>query len=344
LIISVIAFLLYNLKPASAFGRLTIYKVSTNTISDHPLIGIGPNRFSAVYNNYQSGYFKKENHSIAAQLIADNTFEAFNSIVQVTVEYGLIGTIFFLLFIWLLIKHWLKDKDKNKNWLRIGSTGCIISILLASFFSNPFHVTPVLFVFIYHVAIVFPRTANHNVHTPARKISLAFATIVFGMLVLFFALKHHDAESSWDKAAKTAIYDGFSKANEDYKKAYPLLKFNGEFLFNYGAEASVAKNYALAIKLLEESKEYYSFSNLYVYLGNAYTEVGQFSLAEENYLNAIYMVPSHIYPKYQLIKLYEKWGKQEDAKLWASRTIQYPVKIKTPLTDDLISELKKNFQ
>jgi O-antigen polymerase len=344
LILPALTVLLFNLKPESAIGRLTIYRVSTNIINDNPFIGIGPNRFSAVYNNYQSDYFKPEQSSISRQLIADNTFEAFNSIVQIIVEYGFIGFALLMLLIWQLVKDWSYEREKDKNWLKIGSIGCVISILMASLFSNPFHVTPILFAFVYHLAIVFSRTENLNLNIAPTKISLLMITMTFCMFILYFGIKHHYAESAWDKASKSAMYDGFASANKYYKKAYPALKFSGEFLFNYGAEACLAKNYTLAIQLLEESKEYYSCSNLYVYLGDAYTGVEQFSLAEENYLKAIYMAPSHIYPKYQLIKLYRKWGRQEDAKLWALRTMQYPVKIKTSLANNIISELKKDFQ
>lgn len=95
---------LYQLKPASAKGRLTIYKISLNIVKDHPFTGVGPNRFAAVYNNYQSEYFKKEQALLQTQLLADNTLEAFNCLLQIVVEYGFIGCIIFFVIAYRMMK------------------------------------------------------------------------------------------------------------------------------------------------------------------------------------------------------------------------------------------------
>lgn len=140
---------LYKLKPASASGRLAIYTISLNIIIDHPLTGIGPNRFPAVYNNYQSEYFKTQQTTLQRQLLADNTFENFNSILQILVEYGIAGFIILLLILYQFLKGQRGGtKIHDKQWQRVGSAGCIASIIVCSLFSNPFHVTPVLFLFL----------------------------------------------------------------------------------------------------------------------------------------------------------------------------------------------------
>lgn len=76
-----------------------------------------------------------------------------------------------------------------------------------------------------------------------------------------------------------------------YRKAFSILRYNGDFLFNYGAEASVAGEHALAITILEDSKKYIAFNNLFVFLGDSYSATNNFELAEMNYLHAIFIVP-----------------------------------------------------
>src|SRR4030095_10832149 len=157
-----------------------------------------------------------------------------------------------------------------------------------------------------------------------------------------YARVHYRAEKKWNMACKAAVYDNFEKAKKLYETAYPWLKSNADFLYNYGAEACLARNYNLAIDLLTRASKYNSFSNLFVYLGDAYTAIGHYDLAEKNYLHAIYIAPSHIFPKFQLIQLYKKWRKPEQARSWTMRTLNYPIKVRSDFVEELIKELKKD--
>jgi O-antigen ligase len=334
---------LYKLKPASALGRLTIYRVAVNMIKDHPLTGVGPNRFSARYNNYQSDFFKTEHSTIGTQLLADNTFEAFNSIIQMLVEYGIIG---FLLLVlagyYLLRKQKTATADPQTRWIYIGSWGCIISIIASSLFSNPFHVTPILLIFCYHLSVVLPQRSPSLLLPSKRHLFQLVSAVVFSLVVLTYVVVHHGAEKKWNMASRVAVYDNFNKAKRFYEDAYPYLKSNGDFLYNYGAEACLAGNYKLAIDLLTRASKYNSFSNLFVYLGDAYAATGHYDLAERNYLHGIYIAPSHIFPKFQLIQLYKKWRKPERARSWTIRTLHYPIKVRSDFVEFLVKELKKD--
>ena len=333
---------LYILKPSSALGRLTIYKVSFNILKEHPFTGVGPNRFSAVYNNYQASYFKNEKVPIPIQLIGDDTTEAFNSLLQVLVEYGLAGVILLVGFIFNLI-HVLKKCNnlKRTNWSYIGSLGCVISILVCSLFSNPFHVTPILLLFVFHLSSVLPNPKKDIFISSRAKFISLLLCLVFSFFTLFYGWKNYVAESTWYIASESAKFDGFVKATKHYQKAFTTLKYNGGFLFNYGAEAFLGKDYALAIKLLERAKNYNSFSNLFLYLGDAYSAIHDYASAERNYLHAIFIAPSHTYPKYQLIQLYKVWGKPESVRAWTNHTLQFPVKVHSSSIDYLHKELKK---
>lgn len=152
---------------------------------------------------------------------------------------------------------------------------------------------------------------------------------------------HYSAERSWYQASESAKYGSFEKAKEKYKDAHRILKFNGDFLFNYGAEARVAGDYNLSIMVLENAKKYNSNSNLFLYLGDDYFFTNKFTLAEKNYKHAIYIAPSHIYPKYQLIQLYKTWKKTDLADIWTIKTLQCPLKIKNPITENLLIELRE---
>lgn len=331
---------LYKLKPESALGRLTIYRVVTNIIKDHPLAGIGPNRFAAVYNNYQSEFFKEERSSIQIQLLAANTFEAFNSVIQILVEYGLIGLLLLGMATHFLLRKINAPSSPEKKWMFWGSCGCVISIVASSMFSNPFHVTPILLIFCFHLSVILSQTTPLG--SRKRNIFQLITAAAFAILVAAYFFIQYRSKKNWKLASDTAVYDNFERAERFYQAAYPFLKFNGDFLYNYGAEACLAGDYDLAIKLLTQAARYNSFSDLFVYLADAHAATGQYELAEKNYLHAIYMVPSHVFPKFQLIQLYKKWRKPDQARSWTIKTLNYPIKVRSEFVQQLIRELKKD--
>jgi hypothetical protein len=87
---------------------------------------------------------------------------------------------------------------------------------------------------------------------------------------------------------------------------------------------------------LRQAKKYISLSNLYVFLGDSYAATGKDRFAEDNYLKAIYISPSHFYPKYQLIKLYKKQHMPDKERAWIDNTLRMPVKIASPLVDSIL--------
>ncbi|HMT75477.1 MAG TPA: O-antigen ligase family protein [Chitinophagaceae bacterium] len=334
--------LLLNIKPHSVSGRLTIYRVSLNLIEDNLLMGVGLNKFSSVYNNYQADYFRTVETPIDSQILATNTYEAFNSILQVLSEFGIIGFFVLLITIYMAVNLFrTKENVGYLEWHRKGSIGCLIAALCTSFFSNPFHFFPILLVLSYHLAVLFSGR-QEEIFMPFKLKITTITTLIFLLIiVLYYSINQYQAEKNWDKASQLSLYGDYSKAKKYYEKAYIHLKFNGNFLFNYGAEASLAGDYTLSIFLLERSKHYASNSYIFSYLGDSYLATNQFSIAEKNYLHAAYMVPSHIIPKYKLVKLYRVWEKPEKKKYWKERALSYPTKVKTSLTEEILQELRR---
>lgn len=339
---------LYKIKIPSANGRLTIYRVCLDIIKDYPLFGVGPNRFTAVYNNYQSNYFLNHNISIQIQLLATNTFEAFNIFLQALVEYGIIGLPILLLLTFYTIKIFtLQAKSNNilKKWLLVGSFGSLIAIFVSGLFSNPLHASPTLLMTIFHVAVISSfdkKLYLAKLHLPK---TILYSLFPILLIVLFLILKysylHFQAEKKWFKASELSNLGNYQEAKKLYQSAYPILYNNGNFLFNYGAEVSLDNDILLSNSLLEKSLQYTSYNNVYLFLGNNYAQLGNFELAEKNYTKAIYIVPAEIYPKYELLKFYIKYDKIEKAKVWIDKILSTPIKIQSSDIDSMIYEVKE---
>jgi tetratricopeptide (TPR) repeat protein len=335
--------LLFISKKDSALGRTTIYKVNSQIISANPLTGVGANRLQIHYNLFQAKYFMEQERPQKTQLIASNTFESFNFLLQLMAEYGLIGMVFVCCFIWSLYNETKNTLATNKLALNRNEViAALICILCSALFSNPFHVTPIFILFILLLAclrgniniINFPNSNFKNIAILGKGIVVAIS-----VFFCFFGIAQYKAEAIWKKASILARFNSFKQAKILYKKAYEDLKYDGHFLYNYGAESAEAGYYDESLLILQRAKDYNSYSNLYLYLGIDYLKKKDFIASEQAFLKSLAIFPSGLMAKYCLIKLYLDSGQKNKAKMWISYTLNYPVKVKNELSTSIITEL-----
>jgi len=82
-----------------------------------------------------------------------------------------------------------------------------------------------------------------------------------------------------------------------------------------------------AIPILKKAEKYLNDPNLYISLGNCYKETGNFKKSEYYYQKAGAIVPHQMYPKYLLVKLYEKYQRNEQMLDLAEKISEMAVKI-----------------
>lgn len=102
-------------------------------IADKPLLGHGVGAFPHKYMLYQAAYFD-ENGTEHERLVADNVACAFNELLHLAVETGVVGCMF-LLFIAVMIWKYGKDRKVKGGLLVWG---------IFSLFSYPVSVFPLL--------------------------------------------------------------------------------------------------------------------------------------------------------------------------------------------------------
>jgi O-antigen polymerase len=335
--------LLFISKKDSALGRTTIYKVSSQIISANPLTGVGANRLQIHYNLFQGKYFMEQERPQKTQLIASNTFESFNFLLQIMAEYGFIGLLIVLCFCWSLYKETKATKFEEEYALnKNGIIASLICILCSALFSNPFHVTPIFILFIFLLAclrgniniINFPNSNFKNIAILGKGIVIAMS-----VFFCFFGIVQYKAESIWKKASILARFNSFKQAKVLYDKAYEDLKYDGHFLYNYGAESAESGYFNESLVILKRAKDYNSYSNLYLYLGIDYLNEKDFIAAEQALLKSLDILPSGLMAKYYLIKLYLDSGQKNKAKKWLTYTLSYPVKVNNELSNSIITEL-----
>lgn len=354
-------FALYNMKKDSANGRIFIWKVTAQMIKQKPLFGHGLNKFDAHYMDYQADYFKKKPTSNES-FVADNTKYAFNEFLRITSETGIIGLTVCLAILYFVLFGNPIQLSKKEKLLLISFRAAIVAIIVFGFFSYPAKILPIKLNFILFLAL------STNYLVPLRNIKFNNVRIIkvglnklkrrkngktgFARIILTFwflsvlyyvsvnGYKLYHANLKWKIAFTTYQMGAYRASIKDYTNAYPLLRFNGDFLLSYGKALSMADEHKKAITILEYAKNYYPNTILYTALGDSYKELGKIDKAETSYLQAWYMIPSRFYPKYLLAKLYYDTGQNDKAMEVAEELLKKEVKIQSTAIMEIKEEMK----
>ena len=356
ILLSIASFGIYYLKEGSSNGRVLIWKVSLNMIKDQPLLGAGFDQFKANYMDYQANFFR-DNPDVPEAIVAGDSNYAFNEIIQQTTENGIFS---FLLIGLMLFVIFSKGKNRkpeepesndDEKLIYIAKAG-IISVLVFSLFSYPAQILPIklnLALYLVILGAVFPK--RMQIKLPEKltgKVTRQSLNVISGLILLFLVIgggkyiyNYQEAFVNWKKAFKLYQFGAYSECLEDYEKAYPVLRRNGDFLTNYGKALSMAERYNQAIGILGSASKSFPNTIVYTALGNSYQSVGKTKKAEQAYLQAWHMIPSRFYPLYLLAKLYDETGQNDKALEMASMILKKEVKVHSTAIDEIKEEMRE---
>lgn len=334
-----LALVLVPLKLDSSLGRLLIWRVSYDMWSDSPVTGLGLGQFAVQYNNYQATYFQNSTREPSYASFADNTYFAFNEVIQIAVELGLAG---FILFLMLLVCSFRIRPVADRNGLINAAKVTLIVILTFGLFSYPFSSLSISIIFVASLALLSRYTQNQK-KIPCS--SGAFKIVIGLPLILMLGttyklVEKYRAIEKWKEGYIALSCENTEAAWSNYREAYPFLENYGEFLFNYGAELSEAGFYKQSIPILTKAKTKFNHIDLYIFLGKNYEALSLYDSAETSYFHASTMIPGRVFPKYLLVRLYMKQEKLAKALALAKEIVKMDIKIQSPVTASIKSEMK----
>lgn len=347
---------LYYFKKDSADGRMLIWKVSGEMIKEKPILGYGVGNFEANYMNYQAAYFKP-NPEVPEAIYADNVSYAYNELLKITIEHGLVGLLLAMGLIWNLFFYRTSSVKNDNNNLLIVRSG-LFSVLVFAFFSYPSDILPIKILFIPFIAIVANQQSpiclfqfrKKSAQIPFKITALAgllltYAIIAISMIAVYpaskYVMRQYGAYKSWKNASNIYNVGAYNECLEVFELTYPLLKTNGNFLVQYGKALELAAKYDRSIPILNRVREHLNNTILYTCLGNNYKALGKHIEAEQAYLHACHMTPARFYPFYLMAKLYDETGQQEKAVAMAKKIIAKEVKIESIAVKEIQEEMRK---
>ncbi|RBQ02706.1 O-antigen ligase family protein [Pedobacter miscanthi] len=333
-----ILFLLYDINKDSANGRVLVWGTSRELLSKHLYTGIGFDRFSVDLMGRQARYF--ENHALSAYSnVAGEIRYPFNLLLLYLSEMGIFFTILVLFFCYRIF-------SSGSGTLAIIAKFTLLAQIVFAFFS---YSEQVLAIKINIVCIVAFLAAQDNRISEARlgkhtwqamKYIFISACIVISFFSLRYLKKLHSAFTDWDTAFQ--LYSGkqYMDAASFYASAHPVLAGEGDFLFQFGNAALKTGAYGDALKILGKSESKLNSYSVQLAKGECYRKLNQSLLAKKVYLEASYMVPSRLYPRYLLAIYCLELDQKKQAISIAEDILKIKVKIISPATEEMKNSMR----
>ena len=237
-LISLFIGLIY-LKPASASGRVLIWKVSAGLCKEHIIQGNGLGSFKADYMPEQAKYLSSSHADESDRILAGNTNYPFNEYLLLLIEQGLIGIALFLLSLIAVFR--------SNVAFDTPAILTLVSIAIFSCFSYPFKYTFVWFMIIY----CFASLNQREVALRTIRFNKPFLLIIL-FILCFFLIKNIIFERTWKRISLVAEKNNGLLDNElsVFTKLYDEWNGNPYFLYNYASELKNVELYKQSVNKL----------------------------------------------------------------------------------------------
>lgn len=335
----IVGCLLFQLKPESSLGRLTIWKITTKMILEKPITGIGYGEFENRYNLYQAKYFLNGHASADEIRRADIVRYPYNIFLQILSEQGLIGFLLFLFFIIpVFVKALFTTNESNyEGFIRKISLAGIITIVGCGFTSYPFDILPVIILFALYMAIA-SGAANRNIsaHSSNRKSFVVGLCLIINSLML---IRYAKTEYTSNRQLRDVMESDSSP--QSLETFYEEFKDNPDFLKAYSEEMLSRKKYNLLIATVNKPSLPLIFPETLTSLARAFSAIHKPDSAEKYYKIASNIIPNRFSLRYDLLYFYYSNRMYGKAYILSRNILAMPVKIESYDVTDIQNKTKK---
>ncbi|SFN23414.1 O-antigen ligase [Chitinophaga sp. YR627] len=313
----------YYLKKDSADGRVLIWKVTSQMIAEHPLTGIGYDRFAATYMKYQAAYMTTQGTPGEKQL-ADNVYYAFNDLLQLTAESGMIGALGMLLLI--VFCFTVKGYDR----FRYAGQAIILGYMIIGMFYYPHFILPLKMTGVLGLAMLsrMDRSVIRQLHIGrVPKLLVMGITLIVSVMGMMLITQYKTAYRQWGQAEAAYQHQRFNESIRYFEQALSQLPQDGELLSAAGKAYFLADSLGKAALYLTQSRDFLNNTVIETTLGDISVQQQHYAAAERYYQQALSMVPNRFYTEYMLLKLYVASNENEKACTRANLILHKTVKV-----------------
>ena len=283
---------LYQVREVSANGRLFIWKNTCEMIKDHPLLGVGIDRFKAEFPAYQAQYHSQLTQEVE-KYYDGNTFLVFNEYLRAVAETGFLLPLLFLLPLGIA---WKYRNVSIESRMAVCGIGCL---LVFGFFSYPFSILTLKVLAVLFLGII--GRESHAVYSWNASNILKF--VVGGMAVVCVAFSVYGLMV----VSKLSSY-----AHTDERYAY-WFRDNVSFVRRHCRETFERGDTVQAVRILNDAIDRIPVAGFYQHRAELYAETGDYLHAEADYKFLQNLSPTALEPVLKLACLYRDTGRVEEA-------------------------------
>ena len=326
----------FCLKKDSALGRFHIWEMELRAIADKPLTGHGYGNALGSYGDAQAEYFEGEERGQERVRIAGCPEYAFNEYLRLGMEFGILGLLLSVAVIVLgtmMLCH--SDSSLTFGLVAWGT------FAMASYPLAVWQLRLLLAVFLGAAIGVSVKVGKKG------RLILVPALVclsVGSMLVWLPENKHRkEAESKWLEERRFTNFGIFDGMADRLAILYPQLRRNFRYLYDYGYALHKECRYEESNVILREGALISSDPMFYNIIVKNHEALGDYELAERNYIHAHNMVPSRLYPYILLMEMKERQGNTEQALAYARKALSLPVNERNMSMRDLHERARKYY-
>lgn len=325
---------LYFVKAGSADGRSIIYLISILNITHHPILGSGIGSFFHQYAEEMARF--SQGHPDFNFQSADVLDYAFNDLLRVGVEQGIIGIAFAIAVIVLTFRA----LGRKGQILRMG----LSTLFIFSLFSYPFELLPYQIIMV--LICSYAGAYKNNRSDVWNKLTIGICLSVLYVIIIMNPVIHLLAEQISKRFVAESDYqyvkDGTHNYSiSDYYYLMPLMKENAHFIFDFGKILSERGRYNDSNAVLRQGILISNAPMFYTLIGNNFRHMKEIQHAELYYKKAFAVLPNRLYPLYCLMLLYYETGDEVRSKRMARMIIAFKCKIENKETIFMKSVAKR---
>ena len=357
----------FHLKEDSANGRLLMWKVACQAIAEQPWTGYGTEGFPAAYAEAQERYFASGQGTEGERHVAGTPEHAFNEYLTVAVKYGMGGLIGMLAvgitaFVWAV---------RGRAY---GVAGVLVTVAVFAFSSYPLQL-PDFLAAVMVVVVVAPSGSpkggenkgdmavsihrrgipcgcpdthglsliGHPQGMPLRwKLIILAPLLYWGMKNAEIWQSRHEAAKEWRNVRTLYHMEAYSVVCEDYAPLYERMRWNHNYLFEYGRALHQTGHHEESNRILKEAERLCGDPMILNIQGKNCEALKQFDQAATLYRRAYDRLPNRLYPLYLEMEMYASpaCGRMEDAKRIAHRILDTKEKIPSKAVEEMKERAK----
>lgn len=321
----------YLAKQGSADGRMLTWTASLTAWWHQPWLGVGVGGFRVACADGIAELYREHP---ASGLFASGgvTDFAFNDLLKVLVEQGLVGAVLCIVTAaWVMISLYKQS---------IPLFYALLSLFIFSMFSYPFELLPYQILLVLLAA--YAQSKGSDKKEEIVRCNPWRVVFLFVLLpVAYFLIREIQHRHETDQ--EVSMFSGMHHEAfiNDYYELMPLEMDNVSFLFDFGKTLREAKRYNDSNAVFRQGTQVSSDPMFWVLIGNNYRDMQCYQEAEEAYQKAFAIMPNRLYPLYQLMGLYEETGDVEALRRTAREIMALQPKIKSPATEAMADSARR---